>query len=219
MKDLQIRTIWGILFVIVLTGVILLSPYTFATLFLLISVFILKEFYNLAVQAGYSPQIFPGLLTGGIIFILSFLLATNAIAAKSLYLFLIVFFLFPICELYRKKETPIANIGVTAFGILYVSIPLSILNFIVFPGTVANTGYDYSILISLFVFLWANDSGAYLFGVRFGRHWLFERISPKKSWEGLFGGLITAIVAACILSVVFPQYSLSFMAIIALVTV
>jgi phosphatidate cytidylyltransferase len=219
LKDLQIRTIWGILFVVVITGAILLSHYTFALLFLLLSVFILKEFYHLALQAGYSPQIFPGLLTGGIIFILSFLVANGTIAAKSLYLFLTILYLFPVYELYRKTKTPIANIAVTAFGILYVSVPLSILNFIVFQGTGANTGYDFSILISLLVFLWANDSGAYLFGVRFGRHRLFERVSPKKSWEGFIGGIITSILAAWILSAVFPQYSLSFMVIIAVVTV
>jgi phosphatidate cytidylyltransferase len=210
---------WGILFVIVLTGAILSGPYTFALLFLLLSVFILKEFYSLGVQAGYSPQIFPGLLTGGIIFILSFLLACDAIAAKSLYSFLTILFLFPVYELFRKKKTPIVNIAITGFGILYVSVPLSILNFIVFPGNPGNTGYDYTLLISLFVFTWANDSGAYLIGVNFGRHRLFERISPKKSWEGFLGGLFTSIVAAWLLSLVFPQHSLSFMAIIAAVTV
>jgi len=219
LKDLQIRTLWGILFVVVLTGAILFGPYTFALLFLLLSVFILKEFFSLTVQAGFAPQVFPGLLTGGIIFILSFLVANNLIAAKSLYAFLTILFLFPVYELFRKKETPIVNIAVTGFGILYITIPLSILNFIVFRGNSGNTSYDYSLLISLLVFIWASDSGAYLFGVKFGRHRLFERISPKKSWEGFIGGLITSIIAAWILSVVFPQYSYSFMVIIAAATV
>jgi phosphatidate cytidylyltransferase len=219
LKDLQIRTIWGILFVVILTGAILFSPYTFALLFLLLSVFILKEFYNLALQAGYSPQIFPGLLTGGIIFILSFLVANGAVPTKSLYLFLTILFFFPVYELYRKSDTPIVNIAVTVFGILYVTVPLSILNFIVYNSIPGNSAYDYSLLISLFVFIWAGDSGAYLIGVRFGRHRLFERISPKKSWEGFVGGIITSILAAWILSVVFPQFSLSFMAVIAVVTV
>ena len=97
---------------------------------------------------------------------------------------------------------------------------LSILNFIVFQGNQENIGYDFSILISLFIFLWVNDSGAYLIGVRFGRHRLFERIfSQRKSWEGFFGGLISSFIAAWIMSVVFPQYSLFFMAIIAAITV
>lgn len=219
MKDLQIRTLWGILFVAVLTSAILFGPYTFALLFLLLSVFILKEFYSLAVQSGFSPQIFPGLLTGGLIFILSFLVANNTITSKSLLAFLTILFLFPVYELFRKTETPIVNIAITGFGILYVSVPLSILNFFVFPADKGITGYDFSLLISLFIFIWASDSGAYLFGVKFGRHRLFERISPKKSWEGFIGGLITSIVAAWILSSLFRQYSFSFMMIIATATV
>ena len=219
MKELQIRTIWGILFVVVLTGAILFGPYTFALLFLLLSVFILKEFYSLAVKAGFSPQIIPGLVTGGIIFVLSFLVVNNAIPVKSIYAFLVVLFFFPVYELFRKKGTPLVNIAITGFGILYVSVPLSMLNFFVFPGITGHPPYDYSLLISLLVFIWVSDSGAYLFGVKFGRHRLFERISPKKSWEGFAGGLFTSLVAARILSAIFPQYSFSFMMIIAVITV
>jgi phosphatidate cytidylyltransferase len=219
LKDLQIRMLSGALFVIVLIGAIISGFYTCASLFLLLSVFILREFYALAKQAGYSPQALPGMFTGGIIFLLSFLLAIGAIVPKSLYSFLVLLFLFPVYELFRKSKTPLANIAVTGFGILYVSVPLSVLNFIMFPGNGTVPVYDYSILISLFVFLWANDSGAYLFGVSFGRHRLFERISPKKSWEGFFGGLATAVAAAWILSLVFKQYSITFMAVIAVVTV
>lgn len=219
LKDLKTRAIWGILFVIVLTGAILSGPYTCALLFLLLSIFILREFYALIAHAGYSPQAVPGMLTGGIIFILSFLLAVNAISLKTFYSFLLVLFLFPVYELFRKSETPVANIAVTGFGILYVSVPLSVLNFLMFPDKGSDPVYDFSMLISLFVFLWASDSGAYFFGISFGRHRLFERVSPKKSWEGFFGGLVTAIVAAWILSIIFPQYSLTHMALIAAVTV
>jgi phosphatidate cytidylyltransferase len=207
------------LFVFVIIGAILSGPYTCAFLFLILTIFILREFYTLATRAGYSPQYVPGMLTGGIIFLLSFLLAIGAIVPKLLYSFLVVLFLFPVYELFRKSETPVANIAITGFGILYVSVPLSVLNFLMFPNKGGDPVYDSSILISLFIFLWANDSGAYLFGVNFGRHRLFERISPKKSWEGFFGGLVAALAAAWIISLVFKQYSLTFMAVIALVTV
>jgi phosphatidate cytidylyltransferase len=219
LKDIWTRTLWGILFVTVLTGAILSGPYTSALLFLILSVFILREFYSLTLHGGYSPQVLSGLLTGGIIFILCFLCASGVIVPKSLFSFLIVLFLFPVWEMFRKTQTPLANVAITGFGILYVSVPLSILNFIVFPHTGAIPGYDYTILISLFIFLWTNDSGAYIFGVSFGRHKLFERISPKKSWEGVFGGLLTAVAAAWALSIVFPQHSFYHLALIAFVTV
>lgn len=219
MKDFQVRTLSGVMFVIVLTGAIVSGPYTCALLFLLLTVFILREFYTLAVLGGYSPQAIPGMLIGGILFILSFLLAINAIGPKLFYSFLVALFFFPVCELFRKSKSPIANIAITGFGILYVSVPISILNFLMFPVKGDDPVYDSTLLLSLFIFLWANDSGAYLFGISFGRHRLFERISPKKSWEGFFGGLITAVGAASILSLIFRQYSLSFLTIIAVATV
>ena len=74
-------------------------------------------------------------------------------------------------------------------------------------------------LISLFVLVWAGYSGAYIFGVRFGRHRLFERISPKKSWEGLLGGVITAIATAWILNLLYPQYNIILMIVMAIVVV
>ena len=107
----------------------------------------------------------------------------------------------------------------TGFGIIYVSIPFSLLNFIVFPGSDGTIIYNYGLLVSFFVFVWASDSGAYVIGVRFGRHRLFERISPKKSWEGLLGGVVTAIAAAWALTFVFPQYSFVFMGVMAIVIV
>jgi phosphatidate cytidylyltransferase len=75
------------------------------------------------------------------------------------------------------------------------------------------------LLISLFVLVWAGDSGAYIFGVRYGRHRLFERISPKKSWEGLMGGVITAIATAWILNYLFPQYNIILLIVMAIVVV
>jgi len=219
LKDLKTRTICGILFVVILTGAIIISPYSFALLFLILSVFILKEFYSLAVQAGYSPQIWAGLLTGGTIFILSFLLVNHLIPVKYIYAFLIILFFFPVYELFRKKETPLVNIAITGFGVLYVSVQLSILNFIVFPGNYGNPVYDYSFLICILIFIWSSDSGAYMFGVKFGRNRLFERISPKKSWEGLIGGLFTSIVAAWMLSNFFTQHNFLFLITIAIIAV
>jgi phosphatidate cytidylyltransferase len=66
----------------------------------------------------------------------------------------------------------------------------------VFNSTTIECSYTYEILLIYFLLIWANDTGAYLFGVSIGKHKIFPRISPKKSWEGFFGGLFfTAIVA------------------------
>jgi len=219
LKELHIRSIWGILFAIALVGAIILGYYTFASVFLILSVFALREFYSLCVQGGFSPQVYPGLFAGVSIFVLSFFISDHSISYKAYSYLLPLIYAIPVYELFRNKKRPLANIALTVFGIAYVSIPFSLLNFFVFPEFEGTDTYHYGLLISLFIFVWASDTGAYIIGVRFGRHRLFERISPKKSWEGLIGGVLTAIAAAWILTLVFPQYSFLFMGIIAIVVV
>lgn len=219
MKEFQVRTLWGALFVTVLLGAILLGPYTFALLFLILSVFALREFYLLCRTAGFSPQFYPGLIAGALLFIISFFIAKHSIPYKSFSYVLFLIYAFPVYELFRKTKNPVTNLALTGFGIILVSIPFSLLNFLAFPEFEEKTIYNYELLISLFLFVWASDSGAYIFGVKFGRHRLFERISPKKSWEGLFGGAFTALVVAWILSYLFPQYSFVLLGVMAMIVV
>jgi phosphatidate cytidylyltransferase len=201
--------------VIVLTGAIFLGPYTFALLFLILTVLSMREFFKLTEVTGNTPQKIPGMISGVILFILSFLIASGSFGEKLFFLLIPIFFFIPVYELFRKKENPVTNIALTMMGVLYVAVPFSMLNFFVFE----ENSYHYTLLISIFIFIWSGDSGAYIFGSKFGRRKLFERISPKKSWEGSLGGLFTAILAAWILSLVFKQYSLSELIILAVITV
>ena len=219
MNEFRTRTFWGILYVIVLLGAILLGPYTFASLFLILSVLALREFYKLCHIAGFSPQVYPGLITGAVIFVLSFFVANQSITYAAFYFLLPLIYAIPVYELFRKKENTMANIALTGFGITFVSIPFSMLNFLAFPEFEGFKVYNHGLLISLFVLVWAGDSGAYIFGVRYGRHRLFERISPKKSWEGLLGGVITAIVTAWGLNFLFPQYNIVLLIVMAVFVV
>ena len=217
MKELHTRTIWGLLFAAVLTGAIILGEYPFGLLFLVLSIFALREFYVLCREAGYSPQIYAGLFVGTAIFLLSFFIAKQAIPYKS-YIYILPFvYSIPVLALFRKQKNTLANLGLTTFGIIYVSIPFSLLNFLPFNDIEGAFSYHYELLISLFIFVWASDTGAYIFGVRFGRHRLFERISPKKSWEGLLGGVFTAVLAAWILTYIFKEYSFVILGVMAIV--
>jgi len=213
------RTVWGALFVVTILGALIMGSYSFLILFLILSVFVLREFYTLCHNAGFSPQVYPGLIFGAIVFLVSFLVANNYLTSRSFLYLLPLIYALLIYELFRKKKNPLANIALTSFGIIYVTIPFSLLNFLAFPTSEVSPQYTNILLISLFIFVWTSDSGAYLFGVRFGRHRLFERISPKKSWEGLLGGLISAIGAAWALSGIFTQYSFLFLGILAIVVV
>ncbi len=215
MKELYKRSISGLLFAVVLIGAIWYGPWSFALLFGLFSIFILREFYQLSKSAGISPQKTIGTLLGFSIFLLTFLYHVGLLTIDFTGFCLSVLFVIPALELFRKKKNALENISVTLFGILYIILPFSLFNYFVFPTFPSDNNYDPTLLISLFFLIWSFDSGAYLFGVTFGKHRLFERISPKKSWEGFFGGWILSLGFAIALQRIFPKYDLGFMLLLA----
>jgi phosphatidate cytidylyltransferase len=100
-----------------------------------------------------------------------------------------------ILELFRNKPNPFHNIAFTLLGIAYIAVPLSLINFLVYPNYIT-LKYNPEILIGYFILIWTCDTGAYLTGITVGKHPLYKRISPKKSWEGLVGGAILTIAMA-----------------------
>lgn len=151
------------------------------------------EFYRLARKTNSSPQTVTGLIATGLLFIACF--AQNYFDKRSLFfLFTAVVVLIPIIELYRKKENPFTNIAYTIFGLVYVALPFALLNYMAFPFN--DQQFHYEIVLGVFILIWANDTVAYLVGVNFGKNRLFERISPKKSWEGSIGGAAGTILIA-----------------------
>jgi phosphatidate cytidylyltransferase len=124
----------------------------------------------------------------------------------------------PIIELYRNKAEPIKNIAICFFQILYIGLPFSLCNYLIFPF--GNETFSSHILLSVFLLVWTNDSGAYAVGVKFGRRRLFERISPKKSWEGSIGGAFFTFLGAYVISIFFKELSLiEWMGFAAIITV
>ncbi len=187
------RAFTAVLFVIVLIAGINFHPIGFIATFLGIALLANYEFYGLVKKANASPQIVTGLL--GTILVFS-AITSHIYCGKSLIalLLLLLLFLSFIIELYRKKDQPFANIAYTLLGLLYVVLPFALLIYLVFQNGADQFKPD--IVMGIFIMIWINDTGAYLFGVNFGKHRLFERISPKKSWEGSIGGGIATILAA-----------------------
>ncbi len=186
------RTITGTLFVVVLSGAILWHPLSFFILFLIINILALRELYLMALASKSHPQKYYGSIIGAMVFISGFLWYNFSYGAFLSLILIPAFSFILIFELYRDLKHPLLNVSTTVFGIFYISLPLMLLNHIVYL-----TGeYSGKILLFIFILIWASDTGAYLLGVTFGKHRLFERISPKKSWEGFFGGLIVSQLAA-----------------------
>jgi phosphatidate cytidylyltransferase len=208
LKKLITRTITGIVLVLFILTAIIASPYSFAVLFLLILIGGLIEFANLYKQSDVDPNNWLIYLISIFLFGTSFFVAKGLIGPKYFLGLFPLFLVIMAAELYRKKPKPIENIAVTIYSIVYLAIPLALINFLVFPEIFPAHVYSPKLIIALFVLIWTYDSGAYLFGVSMGKHRLFERISPKKSWEGAIGGTLTAIVASVIIAGYIPEIQL-----------
>ncbi|HEY3370567.1 MAG TPA: phosphatidate cytidylyltransferase [Prolixibacteraceae bacterium] len=208
MKKLVTRTITGIVLVLLILTAILASQYSFAVLFLLIMTGGLIELANLYKESDVEPNNWLIYLISFLLFGVSFFIAKWLIDPKYSLALFPLFLVIMAAELYRKKPRPVENIAVTIFSIVYMAVPLALINFLVFPDIIPGHVYSPKLLIALFILIWTHDSGAYLFGVSMGKHRLFERISPKKSWEGAIGGTLTAILASVLISNYIPEIQL-----------
>jgi phosphatidate cytidylyltransferase len=158
-------------------------------------------------NSGVNPQKWTGILTGVASYVIATLIASGKIPKNSFLVLIPVMLVIIVIELYRQQEKPFDSLAHTFFSILYTAVPFSMFPFAAFgrtglaslashPGIVFSPG----IIIGFFLLIWSNDTGAYLSGMTMGRHKLFERISPKKTWEGFFGGMIIAALVAWFLS-------------------
>lgn len=208
MNKLITRSITGIVLVVVMLSAILISQYSYLVLFLLILIGGIHEYLKLHKNSEVKPNTWLVYLISIITFLISYLTASGILELKYLSILFPFLLLIMAAELYRKKAKPLENIASTIFGIVYLAFPIALIHYLVFPGIFNNNGYSPKLLIALFAIIWIHDSGAYLFGVSFGKHRLFERISPLKSWEGAIGGTLTAIGASWVISGIIPEISL-----------
>jgi phosphatidate cytidylyltransferase len=201
------RTLTGTIFVIVVLGSVLGGKYTFGALFFIVNILGLSEFYSLLEKNGIRVQKFSGIFLGSFLFAIIFQQSAGSPPIGFLFLLPVVLFFIFANELFLNRPNPFSSIAYTLLGIIYISLSLSMFSIIPFYMT-GLEGYDSSILVGYFVILWTNDTAAYLVGSRFGKNRLMERISPKKSWEGVIGGIICGLIAAYILSNYYHQFSL-----------
>jgi phosphatidate cytidylyltransferase len=165
------------------------------------------EYYTMIRNAGIRPQMIAGMVTGITAYVVSTLIAAGLIPKNSLLVLIPMMTVIMIIELYRKQDKPFDSLAHTFFSILYTALPFSMFPFAAFSRTGLNSiighpGIIFSpgIVIGFFLLIWSNDTGAYLTGMSIGKHKLMERISPKKTWEGFFGGMIIAAIVAWFLS-------------------
>ncbi len=202
-KNLILRTISGAVFISVMIAAIWFPPVLFGGVFLLITVLGLREFYALSKQIeGVKIEKTVSIAGGAILFLAFFTFrhyiswGTRTVSYSSalfcLYIFSVTaLFLF---ELFRNKKNPVQNIAIALAGHIYIALPFGFLS--------AMEGLDKIFVLAFFLIIWASDTGAYLTGICIGKHKMFERISPKKTWEGFFGGMVFALITGFIFSII-----------------
>jgi len=204
MNNFVKRTLSGIIFITLVITSILLSRFTFVCFFAVICGCSVVEFHKLTnLQKDVTVNIGFALAGAVLLFVCSFLYISGILhyTVYSIYAIFVAFVI--ISELYKQKPNPLHNWAYFILGQVFIALPFSLLNFIIFIND-----FQPIILLAVFVTIWVNDTGAYLVGVTFGKHRLFERISPKKSWEGFFGGALFALLSGYIFSLYYPGISL-----------
>jgi len=199
----------------IITGVCI-NEWTYCLVFFIICLFSLLEFYKLAGLDGLLPQKTFGTICGVSIFLLSFFIEKGLVSYRYYFLIFPIVSCVYMIKLYKKFERkPFINIAFTFLGISYVAVPFALLNIAVFE----NGSYNYEIIFGCLFILWASDTGAYFAGTFFGKRKLFERISPKKSWEGFFGGALLALIFTYGLSVYFQSITTAQWVVIGLIII
>ena len=215
-NNLTQRIITGLLGAAGIITCICVGEWTYFMIFFILCLLTLLEFYKLVGLDGMLPQKTFGTICGLFIFSLSFFIEQGAISYRLYFLIFPLLSCVYMIKLYKKFERkPFTNIAYTFLGIFYVAIPFSLLNIAVFE----KGEYNFEIIFGCLFILWASDTGAYVAGTLFGKRKLFERISPKKSWEGFFGGAILALAFAYGIAHFFPYFSLMQWMIIAVIII
>ena len=207
MKNFIQRAITGLIFVAVLVGCIIGSPLSFGLLFCIISAMATAEFCNLMNKQERVKMNRNICVLGSITMFLCFFYYGMNPAQTGIFIpYLIIIIYLMISELYLKKENPLNSWAYAMLSQLYVGLPFALLHVLAFQssGTDSGSAYQFILPLSIFIFNWINDTGAYCTGMLLGKHPLFKRISPKKSWEGSIGGATFSIAGAFALAHFFP---------------
>lgn len=201
------RAITGVLFVAILVGGILYSSFSFGILFIIISSLTVYEFgqlVNLRAE-GVSLNKAITVLGAAYLFLAFMGFCIDAAGSHIFVPYVLLLLYLMISELYLKKANPVLNWAYALMSQLYIALPFALLNVLAFHNEPeGGVSYNPILPLSVFIFLWLSDTGAYCVGSLIGRHRLFERISPKKSWEGSIGGGVAAIGASFVLAHFFP---------------
>jgi len=203
-NNLATRSLTAVFFVIAMVGSALLGQIVFSLLLFIVTVLSLNEFISIVSNDTNQPSLWSTLIVGGVAYIILAGNAMGLIPVEGLVAIIPFIFMIFILELWRNKANPFTNIAVSMAAVVYIALPFGLVMYF-FDSSILSGPYHYGIILGFLVILWLNDTGAYFIGSLIGKHKLFERISPGKTWEGSIGGAIFALLTAWGLSFIFKQ--------------
>ncbi len=214
MSELIKRIIVAIIGIPLAIAIVYVGGWYLAIVVMIITVLALKEFYNISAYKHSYPNTTLGYITGVLLIVNFQYYYLFQAMIYAVFLIIIFTLLTFILEMWHKKPNSTLNVSATITGVLYIPLSMSSLilirnfyditqniqshnyGFVYIPKNVlASTTEGAWLLMSIFVSIWICDSAAYFIGKAIGKHKLFERISPKKTWEGAISGLIFAVIS------------------------
>lgn len=198
MKELLIRTLFGAIYAGVVVGAILWDATIFGMVFMIVTALAVKEYHTL-VQSSVKQMAYA--MAASVLLFAFIFFSYTAVnwSYHILFGYVVVLVVSMLHEIFKPNHQTLAHWGHLCSSQLMIALPFSLMTAILM--------HDRFLLLALFILVWANDSGAYLLGsltahTKRGNHKMCPAISPKKSWEGLIGGIILSIAAACVFHIV-----------------
>lgn len=210
MKNFTKRTLTGIIYVILLLAGTMIHPLVFGVVFAIMLFFVQLEFYKLVENSGYyCPHKRVGLILGVLLFAVCFGVVYKLLPIIFSLLFIPFLTLIFLFEILRVDSQVLKNATITLAGFIYVAVPISLLNFIVFSGFPGTPVFYPSTLVGIFFVVWAYDSAAYLIGSKWGRNKIHKKISPNKTWEGFIAGAVFGLIMGIVNAVLFQRLTVA----------
>jgi phosphatidate cytidylyltransferase len=205
MNNLVVRSLTGLVFISAIIGSILWNEWAVTLIFGGFMLLGIHEFTGLVNKhTPYSVQRWFTITVAALIFVAFAADFSGHFETEGLFLLLPVLLISLVSSLFRQSTTPLQNAAIGFFSWIYILVPFIMIVHIAFAE---NNPWE---LIGMFVLIWTNDTMAYATGRLFGRTKLFERISPKKTWEGTIGGILFALLAGFLWSVYLSELPLWF---------
>jgi phosphatidate cytidylyltransferase len=199
------RALTGTLFVGTVAACTLLSEWSFFILVFVINFLCLLEFYELVLPDKSWIEKYLGIIAGSLIYIMFAMIFSADLSLAWYYHLIPVFLIIFIIKLFENTHNEFSTLAFQLLGLMYITLPLVMLTKMGFLNTL---DYSYGLPMGFFLLLWTSDTGAYLAGRSMGKTKLFERVSPKKTWEGSLGGLLLTLLVAYFLHNMFDDVNL-----------